>query len=318
MPVPPDVAVPDLTGRRAVVTGATRGLGLVLAARLAAAGAEVLLPVRDPGRGRAAVAAVRRRVPGADVSLRELDLAALHSVAALGRTLCAEGRPVHLLVNNAGVLPPPERRTTAAGLELQLGTNHLGHFALVAHLLPLLRAGRARVTSQVGLAAARGSLDWDDLGWDGGYEGRAAHRRSKLALALFGLELQRRSRALGWGVTSNLCHPGLAPTGAPGRGAGRSRAVEALAGCGLVGTVETAALPALLAATAPAAGGRLYGPSGPGHLGGPPAQQRPWRPLRSTGDAERLWRASEVLTGVAFPAGAVSGRSDRPRCPRAA
>ena len=146
------------------------------------------------------------------MSLRDLDLASLASVAALGETLLGEGHPVHLLINNAGVMTPPDRQVTANGFELQLGSNHLGHFALVAHLLPLLRAGRARVTSQVSVAARSGEIHWDDLSWERSYDGMRAYAQSKIAFGLFGLELDRRSQAHGWGITSNLAHPGVAPT----------------------------------------------------------------------------------------------------------
>ena len=156
----PDITVPDLTGRRAVVTGASDGVGLGIAARLAAAGAEVVLPVRNPRKGEAALAAIADRTPGADVSLRTLDLSSLASVADLGATLREEGRPIHILINNAGVMTPPDRQSTADGFELQFGTNHLGHVALVAHLMPLLRTGQARMTSQISVAARSGTIDW--------------------------------------------------------------------------------------------------------------------------------------------------------------
>ena len=208
----PDITVPGLSGRLAVVTGASDGVGVVLATRLAAAGAEVIMPVRNPRKGEAAIAKIKQRYPEAAVSLRRLDLSSLESVAALGATLVGENRPIDILINNAGVMTPPERQATADGFELQWGTNHLGHVALVGHLLPLLRAGNARVTSQVSVAAARGAINWDDLNWDRSYDGMAAYRQSKIAFGLFGLELQRRSEAGGWGITSNLSHPGLAPT----------------------------------------------------------------------------------------------------------
>ncbi len=223
----------------------------------------------------------------------------------------ADGRPVHLLINNAGVMTPPTRQTTADGFELQYGTNHLGHVALVAHLLPLLRAGEARVTSQVSVAAARGALDLDDPNSERSYDAMRAYRRSKIAFGLFGLELDRRSRALGWGLTSNLSHPGVAPTSllAARPELGRSgdtrevRLIRWLSQRGLVvGTPDSAALPALYAATSPSARpGRLYGPSGPGHLGGAPAEQPLYRPLRSTEDAARSWALSEELIGLRFP-----------------
>ena len=310
---PIDIAVPDLSGRRALVTGGSDGIGLGIATRLAAAGAEVLLPVRNPRKGEAAIDRIRRAAPGATVSLHTLDLSSLASVATLGDTLRADGRPLHLLVNNAGVMTPPDRQATADGFELQFGTNHLGHFALAGHLLPLLRAGRARVTSQISVAADQNAINWDDLNWERSYRGMRAYSQSKIAFGLFGLELDRRSRAGGWGITSNLAHPGVAPTSLlaarPEVGRGRDtmgvRLIRALSSRGiLVGTVETATLPALLAATGTdARGGRFYGPSGPRHLGGPPAEQRLYSRLRSADEARRVWRVSEELTKVEYPTG---------------
>ena len=314
MPRSIDLTIPDQTGRRALVTGGSDGIGLRIARRLAAAGAEVLLPVRNPAKGAAAVERIRREVPGARILLRELDLSSLDSVAALGETLRAEGDPIHLLVGNAGVMTPPERQTTADGFELQFGTNHLGHFALVAGLLPLLRAGRARVTSQISIAANQGAVHWDDLNWRRSYHGGRAYSSSKIAYGLFGLELDRRSSAGGWGITSNLSHPGVAPTSLlaarpeVGR-AGDTRAVRTirwLSARGLVvGTVETAPLPAVLAATVGEEGrSRLYSPRGPGRLGGAPAEQQLFSRLRTEADAARIWAESERMAGVAFPAAA--------------
>lgn len=311
-PEPITFTVPDLSGRRAVITGASDGMGLRMAVRLAAAGAEVVMPVRNPRKGEAALETIRQEVPEAKVSLCNLDLASLASVAALGDTLVAEDRPIHLLINNAGVMQPPNRQTTADGFELQLGTNYLGHFALVGHLLPLLRAGQARVTSQISIAARSGAINWDDPNWQRGYRVMPAYAQSKIALGLFGLELQRRSEAHGWGITSNLSHPGVAPTSllAARPEIGRSREsadirlIRWLSGHGLLlGTVETAGLPALMAVTDPAARpGALYGPAGPGHLGGAPAEQPLFAPLRSTEEAARLWEISEELTRTAIPA----------------
>ncbi|MGQ4269985.1 SDR family oxidoreductase [Nocardiopsis changdeensis] len=309
---PIHITMPDLTGKRAVVTGASDGMGLGMALQLAAAGAEVIMPVRNPDKGAAAIAEIRNTAPGADVSLRSLDLSSLDSVAALGDTLRGEARPIHILINNAGVMRPPGRQTTADGFELQFGTNHLGHFALVARLLPLLRAGRARVTSQISVAARRGAVNWGDLNWQRSYDEMRAYSQSKIALGLFGLELDRRSTAHGWGITSNLSHPGVAPTSLlaarPEIGRGEDtphiRRIRALSARGiLLGTLETAKLPALMAATVPEAGrGELYSPSGPGRLGGPPTRQRLYPPLRSEQEAARVWRTSEELTEVAFPA----------------
>jgi NAD(P)-dependent dehydrogenase (short-subunit alcohol dehydrogenase family) len=307
---PIDITVPDLAGKRAVVTGASDGIGLNLAARLAAAGAEVLLPVRNVGKGKVAISEIRRRTPAANLSLRELDLSSLASVAALGETLRGEGRPIHILINNAGVMTPPNRQTTTDGYELQFGTNHLGHFALVAHLLALLRAGNARVTSQISVAANSGAINWADLNWERSYDGMRAYSQSKIAFGLFGLELDRRSQAGGWGIMSNLSHPGVAPTnllaarpelGRDKDTSGR-RIIRALSNRGLLlGTVETATLPALLAATShDAKHGGFYGPRGPGRVGGPPGEQKLYSRLCSADEAHRVWQVSENLT-VPFP-----------------
>ncbi|MFJ8140885.1 SDR family oxidoreductase [Streptomyces sp. NPDC096013] len=308
----PDITVAGLSGKLAVVTGASDGVGLGLAARLAAAGAEVVMPVRNPRKGTAAIAKIKQQHPEADLSLRDLDLSSLDSVAALGAILRGEKRPIHILINNAGVMTPPERQTTADGFELQFGSNYLGHFALVAHLLPLLRAGRARVTSQLSISANANAINWDDLNWERSYHGSRAYSQSKIALGLFGLELDRRSRSGGWGITSNLAHPGVAPTSLlaarPEVGRARDtagvRLIRALSRRGiLTGTVETALLPALFAATSPHAhGARLYGPNGLGHLSGAPAEQPVYSRLRSENDAQRIWQISENLTHASFPA----------------
>ncbi|OLT53309.1 SDR family oxidoreductase [Cellulosimicrobium sp. CUA-896] len=310
MPRTPRLDLPDLSGRRALVTGGSDGIGLRIVQRLAAAGAEVVVPVRNRAKGEAAVSTIRRTHPTAHVVVKDLDLASLGSVAALGDELRAEGRPIHVLVNNAGVMVPPQRRTTDDGFELQLGTNHLGHVALVAHLLPLLSAGEARVTSQLSIAARSGAMHWDDISWETRYDARRAYSQSKIALGLFALELDRRSRAAGWGITSNASHPGVAPTSLLGarpeigrdRDTPQNALIRRLSRAGiLLGTPESAALPALFAATSPRArGGALYGPDGLGNLGGAPAEQRLFRPLRDPAEADRVWRVSTELSGVSF------------------
>jgi NAD(P)-dependent dehydrogenase (short-subunit alcohol dehydrogenase family) len=311
MPRHIDLPLPDLTGRRALVTGGSDGIGLRIATRLAAAGAEVVLTVRDATKGEAAVERIRNSAPAA-VSVRRLDLSSLDSVAALTAELRQEGHPVHLLVNNAGVMTPPSRQLTVDGHELQFATNHLGHVALVAGLLPLLRAGGARVVSQISVAAARGAIRWDDLAGERSYDAMRAYSGSKIALGLFALELGRQSDEHGWGIRSVLSHPGVAPTSllAARPELGRSldtrevRLIRALSARGiLVGTPETAALPALLAATDPdAVSGAFYGPRGPGHLGGAPARQRLYAPLRSADEARRVWDESLRLTGLTVAA----------------
>lgn len=306
-----DIAVPRQSGRRMIVTGGSDGVGLRIATRLAQAGAELVLPVRNARKGEAAASGIRKVAPDAKITILPMDLSSLESIASFGEVLRKDGRPIHVLINNAGVMTPPDRQTTADGFELQFGTNHLGHFALVAQLLPLLQAGNARVTSQISVAANQGAINWADPNGETSYNGMRAYSHSKIAFGLFGLELDRRSKALGWGVTSNLSHPGIAPTSLLSARAeiGRNadtlgvRLIRWLSARGLVaGTPETAALPALLAATSPDdARGRLFGPNGIGHMGGAPAEQKVYSRLRSEEDADRVWSLSEELTGVVFP-----------------
>lgn len=310
MPRNAEVDVPDLSGKLAVITGGSDGIGFGLAGRLAAAGAEVILPVRNTDKGRDAVARIGAAVPNARVGMRRLDLSSLQSVADLAGELVDEGRPVHLLINNAGVMSPPNRQTTADGFELQWGTNHLGHFALTARLLPVLRAGRARVTTQSSVAAERNAINWDDLNFEKSYSEGKAYSQSKIANLMFGLELDRRSVRAGWGITSNVSHPGVTPTNLlaaqPQMGRSRDtlqvRVVRLMARLGLVNkSVAEGMLPALYAATSPhAQGGKFYGPSGFRHLAGPPAEQDVYKPARDAAEAARLWDVSERLAGVDF------------------
>ena len=307
---PIDVSIPNLAGRRAVLTGGSDGMGLVIATRLAAAGAELVLPVRNPRKGDAAIATIRATAPDAVVSLRSLELSSLDSVAALGEVLNQEGDPIHMFIGNAGIMNPPERQTTRDGFELQFGTNHLGHAALIGHLMPLLRAGDARVTLQLSIAANQGAVNWDDPNWERSYDSMGAYSQSKIAFGLFGLELDRRSKAHGWGITVNLSHPGVAPTSLLDvrPEIGRTEAVRArrlitfLSRIGIMGTVASAALPALMAVTAPGdQGGRFYGPAGLRGLGGRPAERPLYSRLRSPHDAQRMWDLTQRFTQVAFP-----------------
>ncbi|MGW0590067.1 SDR family oxidoreductase [Streptosporangium sp. NPDC002607] len=274
------------------------GSGFVIATRLAGAGAEVVMPVRNPAKGADAADRIRGLVPGAKIATRSLDLSSLDSVAALADQLVGEGRPINLLINNAGVMTPPSRQLTKDGFELQFGTNHLGHFALTVGLLPLLRQGRAHVTHQTSVAARSGAINWGDLNWERSYDVMKAYRQSKMAVGLFARELDQRSAVAGWGITSNLSHPGISPTNLlaaqPGMGrqkdTGSVRLIRVLSRLGVAGTVDTAALPALLAATGPEArGSEFYGPKGRGDMGGAPALQDLWAPLQRMDDARRLW-----------------------------
>ena len=309
---PIDISVPDLTGKLALVTGASDGIGFNIAARLARAGAEVLMPVRNQAKGEGAAQRILMRTPGAKLSVGSLDLSSQHSVADFADQVLREGRPIDILINNAGVMTPPSHQTTGDGFELQFATNHLGHFALVAGLLPLLRAGNAHVTSQVSLSANQNGINWEDPNWEKSYNGFKSYSHSKIALGLFAMELQRRSVAGGWGIQSNLSHPGISPTNLlaaqPGMGRPKDtmavRSIRTMSRLGLlVGTPASAALPAVYAATSPdARGGLLYGPKGFNHLGGAPAEEPLYGRLASPEDGRRMWELSERLVGVTFAA----------------
>ncbi|MCU1535513.1 MAG: oxidoreductase [Glaciihabitans sp.] len=303
-----DVAVPDLAGKLAVVTGANSGLGFGLTERFARAGAEVILAVRNQQRGEDAMARILQRVPQASLSIRSLDLSSLASVAAFAASLNSDGRPVDFLLNNAGVMMPPRRETTEDGFELQFGSNYLGHFALTAQLLPLLRAGNAHVVSLSSLIARVGRLDWDDL-QSTNYSPTRAYARSKLAMLMFARELQRRSVANGWGLRSNAAHPGSTVTNlqvsGPGlNGSGKASAVQRVSSltqrwAWLWQQVPQGILPALYAAVSPdAEGGAYYGPGGFQELTGPAALAKVPPRARNERDAVRLWAESEKLTGV--------------------
>ena len=193
------VDIPSQSGRLAVVTGATGGLGYEAALALAAAGAEVVLAGRNDSKGANAVARLRAAHPGATVRFERLDLASLASVAAFAQTMLATGRGIDLLLNNAGIMAPPDRQLTVDGFELQFATNYLGHFALTARLLPLLRrVPGTRVVNVSSLAANLDSIDLTDLQSELTHVPFQTYGMTKLALLMFALELQRRSEAAGW------------------------------------------------------------------------------------------------------------------------
>ena len=171
------------------------------------------MAIRSRAKGEAAIAEIRRELPSAKLTIRQLDLSSLKSVAALGDELAAEGRPIDILINNAGVMTPPQRQETHDGFELQFGTNHLGHFALTGHLLPLLRAAEgARVVTVSSIAAGQRNLDFNDANAERGYKPMRSYGMAKLAQLMFAIELDRRSRRGGWGLMSNAAHPGLSKT----------------------------------------------------------------------------------------------------------
>lgn len=298
--------IPPQTGKTALVTGSA-GLGFETARELARAGAQVIVASRNPETGAEAIARIKAEIPSAVLRFEAVDLASLASVAALAARLRAQTDVLDLLVNNAGVMTPPRRMETADGFELQFGTNHLAHFALTALLLPLLvNAGQARVVTLSSIAARGGKIDFADL-QQTDYRPMPAYSQSKLACLMFGLELQRRSLAEGWGLTSIPVHPGISRTGllynTPGGASGVRRMMRAMLWF-LFQPVPQGALPSLFAATAPQArGGVYYGPDGRAELSGFPAEARLPAPALDEAACRRLWEISEALTGVPFEAG---------------
>jgi NAD(P)-dependent dehydrogenase (short-subunit alcohol dehydrogenase family) len=285
-------SIPSMTGRTVVVTGANSGIGRAAARALAARDAHVVVAVRDVEKGREAAAAMTGRV-----EVRRLDLADLSSVRAFAAGF---PEPVDVLINNAGVMIPPFSRTTD-GFELQFGTNHLGHFALTNLLLPRIR-GRVVTVSSNGHRT--GAIDFDDLNWERKpYRAMPAYAQSKLANLLFTSELQRRLSRVGSPVIATAAHPGMAATNLlrpDGRRRGVHRVQKAAAGL-LAQSDDDGALPTLYAAVANIPGDGYAGPSG--FLEGRGAPKLVGRSARAR-DAEvaqRLWEASEELTGVPFP-----------------
>lgn len=285
--------LPDLTGRTAVVTGANSGIGLAAADALAGAGAHVVFAVRDPQRGRTAAATVR-----GSAEVRRLDLADLASVREFAQEW--GDRPLDLLINNAGVMMLPERRTKD-GFEMQFGTNHLGHFALTNLLLPYVTDRVVTVSSGAHRFGA-GVIDFDDLNLTKGYTPVRAYAQSKLANLLFTLELQRRLTETGSRVRALAAHPGYAATNLQSHAANPvSRAVMQLGNKFYAQDDKAGALPTLYAAVMDLPGASFVGPDGLGEMRGAPTLVGRSAAASDPAAARRLWVASEELTGVSFP-----------------
>jgi NAD(P)-dependent dehydrogenase (short-subunit alcohol dehydrogenase family) len=294
--------LPSFAERTALVTGGNSGIGWYTALELARHDARVKLASRNAERGAAAVSRIKAQLPGADIEPVQLDLASLGSVKAL-----ADGwdGPLHLLVNNAGVMSPPQLRTTEDGFELQFGTNHLGHFALTGRLLPaLLAAGGARVVT-VSSLLHRGGQPGPLRGEpEPGYSPRVAYANSKLANVLFALELQRRAEAHAAPLTSTAAHPGVSTTNLmlspDGMGAKLGPRLMRKTLARLVfQPAAPGAEPTLYAATV-AAPGSYSGPQWPGGIRGPAGPATPSKTAQDPRLAAELWDLSEELTGVSY------------------
>jgi len=296
--------MPSQHGRSVVVTG-TGGLGFEDALALARAGARVVIAGRNPWKGAEAVAAIKRASPQADIHFGKVDLANLASIAEFAAQLGREQDSLDLLINNAGVMNPPQRRVTSDGFELQFGTNYLGHFALTAHLLPLLkRARRPRVVTVSSVAARQGAIDFNDLQAERTYKPMRVYSQSKLACLMFALELSRRSRLAGWGIESIAAHPGVTRTDLIANGTAGQWSVYTFARHLLWFLFQPAwqgALPTLFAATDPAAqDGGYYGPDKMAGTRGYPTEEKPPLQALDASVAARLWETSQHLAGVTF------------------
>jgi NAD(P)-dependent dehydrogenase (short-subunit alcohol dehydrogenase family) len=305
--------VPDQAGKLVVVTGANSGTGKEATRRLAAAGAHVVMAVRTVTKGEQAREEILARHPGSRLEVRRVDLADLASVKEFADGLIAAGRPVDVLINNAGVMAPPTRMTTADGFELQFGSNFLGPFALTVRLLPLVLAAAApRVVTMSSGVASYGRIRFDDPQWQRGYRPNLAYAQSKLADLMMTLHLADLAARRGWNLMSNGAHPGFTRTNLQTAGASLGRDTPKRTPFNSFTVlpsqqVEQGTEPLLYAATsAGAVNGGYYGPSRWFGLVGPTTTVRPPRRARDAAVAARLWSEAERLTGAGLPAAAVS------------
>jgi NAD(P)-dependent dehydrogenase (short-subunit alcohol dehydrogenase family) len=302
--------MPDLSGKTAIVTGATSGLGLETAKALAGAGALVILAARDPAKGETALDHIRTARPNAKVRFELVNLASLDSVRDFAKRLQAHDLKLDLLVNNAGLMAIPTRHTTADGFEMQFGVNYLAHFALTRLLMPnLLAAPKSRVVNLSSIAHRQGALDFTDMQSERQYSAWSAYARSKLALLMFSFELARKAQAQGWPLLSIAAHPGFSVTNIASTGprmgtAGPSMVEKVIQfGAPLLGqSAARGALPTLYAATAnAAANGGYYGPDGFMEMTGGVASAKVGRQAMDTTAQTRLWTYSQDALATKLP-----------------
>ena len=287
--------IPDQSGRTVVVTGANSGLGLHTATALAKRGAHVVLAVRNTSKGDQAGAGI-----SGSTEVRELDLSSLESIRSFAGDLAAER--IDLLVNNAGIMMTPAQKTTD-GFELQFGTNHLGHFALTGLLLDRVQAADSgRIVTVSSIEHKPGHIHFDDLQLEEGYAPRKAYQQSKLANAVFGIELDRRLRAAESSAISVLAHPGYSATNLQSTGpTGIMKALMSVSNRLVAQSAERGSEPTLYAATAPGVqGGEFYGPDGFNEFRGSPTEVQAIAEARDPGVGRRLWEVSEELTKVSY------------------
>jgi len=298
--------IPDQTGKVFVVTGANSGLGFETTKALAAKGGEIVMACRSPEKASEAEGAIRAELPDARLVTMRLDLASLASVRAFADAFTSRYAKLDVLINNAGIMAVPYMKT-ADGFEMQLGTNHLGHFALTGLLFDrVLAAAPSRVITVSSSMHRVGRMNFDDLMWEKGYKKWPAYGRSKLANLLFTYELQRRIEAKGYGVLAAAAHPGYAATNLQGVGPRMSGSslMERLTDLSnrlMAQSAAMGALPTLRAATDPSVkGGTYWGPDGAFESSGHPKRVQPVARAKNVEDQRRLWEESVRLTGVRF------------------
>ena len=292
--------IPDQTGRISIVTGANSGIGLETARELARNGAHVVLACRSETRGKEALANIQSELPAAQLEFMALDLADLEQVRSFATNFCDRFDRLDLLINNAGVMIPPASKTKQ-GYELQLGVNHIGHFALTGLLLPRLAAtANARVINVSSVAHRGGSMHFEDLDFDArGYNANAAYGQSKLANLLFTAELARKADAAGADILVAAAHPGWTQTNLQ-KHSKLFQSLNPFFGMQPIG----GALPTLRAATgSDVASGDYFGPSKFFEMWGAPKKASRSSSARNSADAQRLWEISEERTGVTFELG---------------
>lgn len=298
----PGAHIPDLSGRTVIVTGANSGIGFYAALEFARAGADVILACRSAERGAKALAGIEAQAPGR-ARLELLDLADFASIHDFAARVTAQGRAIDILLNNAGVMAPPTRQTTAQGFEIQFGVNFLGHFLLTALLLKLAMNAKAPRIIQVSSVAHRqGVMAWDDLQAERRYRAWNAYRQSKLAMLIFAEELGRRAAMGGWNILSLAAHPGIAATELVANGPGRNSLIALIQKLGapfVQQPGDAGAWPLILAAIDPdARQGGYYGPRDLFECRGRPGLAKIEPKALDESAGQRLWEAAERLTGV--------------------
>lgn len=291
-------------GRSVIITG-TGGIGYEIAVEMTRAGAEVIMAGRNIEKGKEAINKIKEMNFAGNIQFEKLDLADLSSIKAFGERMRSQRKSLDTLVNNAAVMAPSQRLVTIDGFELQMGTNYLGHFALTAHLLPLLQKGnKPRVVTLSSIAHLSGAINFDDLQSEHHYKPMVTYSESKLACLMFAFELQRRSDASGWGISSMGAHPGISRTELIPNGSGKNSPAgiaRRLLGPIMFQPASHGAWPALFAATAKeATGGTYYGPSRMNEMRGYPKIAKIAPQAMDVQVATKLWEESEKQTKVKY------------------